>query len=282
MSLLSCSRQRPSWRRVLVFVSATLWLLTNAFTIATAHKYIATTSKYTFISHINRPVPLPSTAIHASKRKRNDRGRKGLKKGEEESDEEEDELEPGVSEEDLEEVFSAFRDKLKESEDFLTEKIGRLALHRATPSLIESITVELPGEKNEKQLQYVARIMSKGNYELHVVPLVPENLDAVFVSLSTKMIDYKVSMMQDRVSVVIPSMTEVMVRQARTIVKDTSNEVKVQMRVARQNAIKKLKKMHQRLSDDMFFRQQKQLDEILKKAEQNIDKISSNALSNLR
>ncbi|GBE62234.1 ribosome recycling factor, putative [Babesia ovata] len=186
-----------------------------------------------------------------------------------------------VSEADLEAVFAGLRSKLKESEQFLSNKISRLALHRATPSLIESLTVELPGESKEKQLQYVAQIMSKGPYELHVVPLSPGHLDSIFVCLSTKLVDYKVSMMPDRVSVVVPSMTEAMVRQARSVVKETLNEVKTQIRLTRQAVIKKLKHMHQALSDDMFFRQQKEVDAVVKQSEKRVDDIANDTLRGL-
>ncbi|ORM40458.1 uncharacterized protein BXIN_1951 [Babesia sp. Xinjiang] len=186
-----------------------------------------------------------------------------------------------VSEADLDVVFSVLRKKLHENEEFLRSKISRLTLHRATPSLVESLTVELPNEKKEKQLQYAARIMTAGNYELHVLPLSPEHLDAIFVALSTKLVDYKVIMMQDRVSVVIPSMTEVMIRQARTVVKETLHEVRSRIRVARQDALKKLKSLHKGLSDDMFYRQQKEVDTTVKQSENRVEKVANDALRSL-
>ncbi|GFE53840.1 ribosome releasing factor, putative [Babesia ovis] len=186
-----------------------------------------------------------------------------------------------VSEADLDALFAALRAKLKDCEEHLRNKISRLTLHRATPSLVESLTVELPGESKEKQLQYASRIMSKGPYELHVVPLSPNYLDAIFVSLSTKLVDYKVTMQPDRISVVIPSMTDAMIQQARSIVKETQQEVKARIRTARQDLLKKLKAMRKGLSDDMYFRQEKELDSAVKLSEQSVDNVANKALRNL-
>ncbi|GIX65702.1 ribosome recycling factor [Babesia caballi] len=209
-------------------------------------------------------------------------GAGGKKKGrrrEDRDDSDEDGGEPGaVSQAELEAVFATLRGKIKDAEEFLGAKISRLALHRATPSMLESLTVELPGESREKRLQHVGRIMSKGPYELHVVPFAPGHLDAVFVGLSTKLVDYKVTMLPDRVSVVVPSMTEAMVRQARAVVKETQNEVKAQVRTARQATLKKLKRMHEGLSDDMYYRQQKEVDAEVKKGEQRLDQVANDAL----
>ncbi|KAK1939491.1 hypothetical protein X943_000500 [Babesia divergens] len=264
-----------------MIVASVVSPLLEANCIALRQSYIAIPRECLFISQLNRPSSPTVHALHASKKSK-DRRRKGKNSADDESEfEDNDTPEGGVSEADLEAVFTSLGEKLKESEEFLRNKIGRLALHRATPSLLESITVELPGEAKEKQLQYVARIMSRGNYELHVVPIVSGNLDAIFCSLSTKLVDYKVTMMSDRVSVVIPSMTDTMVSHARTIVKETLNEVKSQIRITRQNTLKKLKKMHDRLSDDMFFRQQKEVDKVVKESEKSVDKIANDTLQSL-
>ncbi|EDO05485.1 Ribosome recycling factor family protein [Babesia bovis T2Bo] len=186
-----------------------------------------------------------------------------------------------VSEAELDSLYVNLKSRLKEAEEHLRYKISRLTLHRATPSLVDSLTVELPGEKKEKQLQYVARIISKGPYELQVLPLDIHHLDAVFVSLSTKLVDYKVSMQPDRISVVIPSMTELMIQQARSVVKETHNEVKTRVRTIRLDFAKKLKGMRKGLSDDMYFRQEKELDSIVKQSERVVDQIANGALKSL-
>ncbi|CDR97696.1 -Ribosome-recycling factor [Babesia bigemina] len=273
----------PRWRlaQVIWLVIALAFSLRHDLLAAALSAYpLSRAGVCAFVSR--RPAaPRCLQQLDASRKKKNrSQGRTG--KGGSDGRSDDDEVEEFfVSEADLEAVFAGLRSKLKESEQFLSNKISRLALHRATPSLIESLTVELPGDSKEKQLQYVAQIMSKGPYELHVVPLSAVHLDAIFVSLSTKLVDYKVSMMADRVSVVVPSMTEAMVRQARSVVKETLNEVKTQIRLTRQAVIKKLKHLHQAMSDDMFFRQQKEVDAVVKQSEKRVDEVANEALRGL-
>lgn len=81
---------------------------------------------------MNRPSSPTAHALHASKKSK-DRRRKGKNSADDESEfEDNDAPEGGVSEADLEAVFTSLGEKLKESEEFLRNKIGRLALHRAT------------------------------------------------------------------------------------------------------------------------------------------------------
>ncbi|AFZ79688.1 hypothetical protein BEWA_025370 [Theileria equi strain WA] len=191
----------------------------------------------------------------------------------------EEEQDTAISSEDLEKLHNGYKTKLKDLEDYIENELTKIGIHRATPKLIDHIKVDIP--KGKKELKHIARIVTNGNFELQVQPFSETYLNPIFCALSLELKDYKVKLLIDHVSVTIPTLGPEVQNQAEATIKKHANDMKTDIRIIRQNAMKALKALESGLSDDMKFTQKNLIENNCKVSSEKIEKMCNNKIKQL-
>lgn len=136
-----------------------------------------------------------------------------------------------------------------------TEKeLRTLRTDRATPALVEDVAIEAYGAR--MKLKEVASISAPETRVLIVQPWDRNNLQAVAKALETADLGSAPAVQGDSVRVVLPPMSEERRRELSKTVGRKTEEAKIEIRQAREEALKELEALKEggRMNEDEYFR----------------------------
>ncbi|PIV90629.1 ribosome recycling factor [Candidatus Gracilibacteria bacterium CG17_big_fil_post_rev_8_21_14_2_50_48_13] len=165
-------------------------------------------------------------------------------------------------------ALSGFRDSSKKSLEHLRSELSKLQTGRASSALVEHIHVEMYGDR--QPMKNIASISIPDNRTISIQPWDKSALSAIEKAIMIA--DIGVNPVNNGVTIMLnlPSMTEERRRDLVKICKTIGEDTKISLRQARQAGMDTIKR-DEALSEDMKKGLEKQLQELVDKANKDIE-----------
>lgn len=169
---------------------------------------------------------------------------------------------------------SELKAKLTKSLDFLKTELSQIRTGRATPALIEEVTVEAYGGK--MTLREVASISTLDNTNLIVSPWDKSLLQSVAKAIREGGLGLNPVEDADKLRVPVPSLTEERRKEFTKLVATKTEECKNALRSVRQDHMKEIDKMFvdKEISEDEKFKFKEDVEKIVKESVEQADEMS--------
>lgn len=157
--------------------------------------------------------------------------------------------------------------------DFFNGEIGAIRTGRATPALVENISVDYYGAKSP--LKQVASISVSGPREILIKPWDRDNLVDIEKAISESGININPVNTGEAIKINIPSLTEENRKNFVKILKEKMEEARIKMRRIRDDERKKIQDAERggEMSEDEKFRKMEGVDKIVDDYNKKIEKI---------
>lgn len=181
-------------------------------------------------------------------------------------------------------VTQGFKEKSQKAVDFLKEDLKSIRTGRATPSLVENITVEAYGGSTKLRLMEMATIVTEGPSALSITPFDPSTLQDIEKSILKSPLGMSPITQGTRIIIKIPPFSEEQREKFIKLAGTKVEEKKVQVRANRDDARKLLKDRFEKkeITEDEKFRVEKEIDSMSSKFMEEIETIQDKKEQEIR
>lgn len=156
--------------------------------------------------------------------------------------------------------------------DFLREDLSQIRVGRATPDLVEDVTVE--AYKANSPLKNLATITVVDPKTINIQPWDKNILEDITRGLEAAQLGFSVIMEGDRVLVKLPDLTEERRKEYVKIMKERVEDARVAVRQVRQKYMKDIDQQQEEgLSEDQADRLRDEIEKIVKETNEKIEEI---------
>lgn len=168
-----------------------------------------------------------------------------------------------------------FKSKAQKAVDFLKEDLKTIRTGRATPSLVENITVEAYSGSTKLRMMELATIVTEGPSALSISPFDPSTLQDIEKAILKSPLGMSPVVQGSRIIIKIPPLSEEQREKFIKLANGKVEEKKVQIRAARDDARRSLKEKFEKkeITEDAKFRIEKEIDTASSKFMEEIDVI---------
>lgn len=168
---------------------------------------------------------------------------------------------------------SELKTKLTKSVDFLKTELSQIRTGRASPALLDSVSVDAYGTK--MGLKEVGSITLLDTQSLVVTPWDKSLIGAVAKAIRESGLGLNPVEDVDRVRVPVPALTEERRKEYAKVVSTKVEECKNSLRSVRQDAMKDIEKdfSEKTISEDEKFKLKEDVEKIVKEFVENADKL---------
>lgn len=171
--------------------------------------------------------------------------------------------------------FASFQKRAGEIIEWFKKEIGSLRTGRATPALVDNLTIDYYGKKTP--LKHVATIEVLDARSLRIQPWDKEILSTLEANIRLSNIGIEPIVEKDSIRLVLPELTQ---ERRETILKNLNEkreESKVSLRKERDKAWRDIqdKERSGEIPEDDKFRLKKELQEELEKAYEDLDEVEA-------
>lgn len=167
--------------------------------------------------------------------------------------------------------FTWLKKRVEEAREWLSQEFSAIKTGRATPQIVERITIEAYGTKSP--LTHVASVSVEGPKTLRVVPWDKSHISAIQNAIDKANLGISTAPDEHGVRVIFPEMTEETRRQTLKIVRERLEEVRISLRKARDEAWNEIqqKEREKEISEDEKFKYKEELQKIIDEAIRALD-----------
>jgi ribosome recycling factor len=155
-----------------------------------------------------------------------------------------------------------FKSKAQKAIDFLKEDLKSIRTGRATPSLVENLTVEAYGGSTKLRMMELATIVTEGPSALSISPFDPSTLQDIERAILKSPLGMSPIVQGSRIIIKIPPLSEEQREKYIKLAAGKVEEKKVQIRAARDDARRSIKEKFEKkeITEDAKFRVEKEID----------------------
>lgn len=160
--------------------------------------------------------------------------------------------------------FSPFRQKVKETEEWLTRELAGVRTGRATPTLLDGVRAEAYGSR--MPLRELASVTVEDARTLRIIPWDRGILKAIEKGVSDADLGVGASTDEQGIRVSFPELTSERRGQLRKIASDKTEQAKVTLRSHRTDALKEIEILKKEgMSEDQARRDKEELQKLVDK-----------------
>ncbi len=165
-----------------------------------------------------------------------------------------------------------FKKDIEKCIEFLQEDLSQIRTGRATPELVEEVTVK--AYNTTSPLKNLATISILDAKSINVQPWDKGILEDVGKGLESANLGFSVIMEGERVLVKLPDLTEERRKEYVKIMKERIEDARVAVRQVRQKYMKEIDEEEKDgLSEDMASRQREDIEKVVKEVNERIERI---------
>lgn len=159
--------------------------------------------------------------------------------------------------------------------EHLNQDFSSLRTNRATPTLVENIIVDAYGTKTP--LIQLAGITAPEARTLLIQPWDKSQAKAIIKAITEAKLDLQPQMDQDVIRINLPALTEDKRKELIKLMKEKLEQARITLRHLREETLKQLKKDQKdgSISEDDYFKAEKEIQKQLAETEEQINKIST-------
>eukprot|EP00418_Pyrodinium_bahamense_P073625 CAMPEP_0179100518 /NCGR_PEP_ID=MMETSP0796-20121207/46428_1 /TAXON_ID=73915 /ORGANISM="Pyrodinium bahamense, Strain pbaha01" /LENGTH=314 /DNA_ID=CAMNT_0020798345 /DNA_START=29 /DNA_END=973 /DNA_ORIENTATION=+ len=177
----------------------------------------------------------------------------------------------GAPEVDTEALMKDYQGKMQNTLDMLRQNLSGIRAGRATPALLEGVTVE--AYESQVSIKEVGTITATDTTTLQITCFDETVVPAVEKAIMVAALGYSVQSNGPTLKVGIPPLTKEKRTEYAKLVKDFTEKSKVAVRNVRQAALKKVKGLSKSLSEDVVKSLQSEVESMVKKNIADCEKI---------
>lgn len=170
--------------------------------------------------------------------------------------------------------LTKFEQKLNNAISWLAQELSSLHTNRATPALVENISVEYYGASTP--LKSLAAISSPGPGEILIQPWDKNSIPVIEQAIIASPLGLAPSVDKEVIRLKIPPMTEERKKELLKLVGRNIEDARIALRRERDEIIKKLEteKKQGEISEDEFFRLKKEVQKKVDDANEKIEQMN--------
>lgn len=170
-------------------------------------------------------------------------------------------------------IISEAKQNMNDSIQFMEEELKKFKTGRASSSLVESILVEYYGTKSP--LKQLATITIPEASLIVINPFDKSSSKAIEKAIGESKLNLTANNDGQVIRISIPPLTEERRQELAQVLKQKVEEVKISLRSAREEALKKIKDLEnsKQISEDEKFRIKEELDKIVNEYNTKIEEI---------
>lgn len=159
-------------------------------------------------------------------------------------------------------IISTFSQQANKTIDFLKEDLKSIRTGRASPSLVENLSVETYNGQTKLRLLELATIMTDGPSSLSIIPFDPSILQDIEKAILKSPLGLTPAVQGSKIIIRIPSLNSEQREKYIKIVGEKVEEKKVTIRNQRDNARKIIKTSFEKkeMGEDEKYRLEKEID----------------------
>lgn len=167
--------------------------------------------------------------------------------------------------------FLNLKNKIKETEEWLLKEFLQIRTGRATPNILDGITVEVYG--SAMAINQVASVGSEDARTLRISPYDPGNIKSIEKAITISNLGLSVSVDEKGLRVAFPSLTGETRAQFVKIAKQKGEDAKVALRHERNKVNDDLskKKKDSDMSEDEMMRNKAEMEKVVKEGAERIE-----------
>ena len=164
-----------------------------------------------------------------------------------------------------------FTEAKNEALEWFAKEISGLRSGRVTPNIVDSISVEVYGSRNP--IKGLASVSSLDARTILISPWDKNSVSAIQKAISEANIGVMPTVDGSNIRLAFPSLTEEVRNQTIKALHAKAEETRIRMRQGRDEAIKGLKNEKEKgtISEDDFYGGKKHLDELIGKAQSELE-----------
>lgn len=172
------------------------------------------------------------------------------------------------------ETLENLKNKLKNIEEFLKEEFSALRIGRATPALVENISVDYYGAKTP--LKQLASISAPESRLLVIEPWDRNAIADIEKAIHTSNLGLNPIVDKNLIRISIPPLTEERRNSLVKIINAKLEEAKVKCRAARDEAMKETGALFdgKKITEDEKFKTKEKIQELINAANNNLENIT--------
>lgn len=163
-----------------------------------------------------------------------------------------------------------FKNKLKEVTAFLTGELSKIRSNRASPALVEDISVEYFG--NKTPIKGIASISSLDARTLVIEPWDKSALEPIAKAIANGSVGAQPIVDGKTVRISLPQLTQERRQELTKLVSQKLEEAKIRARRVRDDAVKSA---NQEKSEDIKFRKKDEIEKAMKENNQALEDLKS-------
>jgi ribosome recycling factor len=169
-----------------------------------------------------------------------------------------------------------FKKEIEKIKNDFKNELSKINVSRLGPSMLENYLINIGGK--QYYLKQLANVSFLGEGVLKVEPYTLEYLPMIEASLSKANLNFTVRKEKDHLHVRLSPLTEESKKNFLKIISEKKEKVKIESRKVRDEFINKIKrqKEEKKISEDMFFKSKKKIDEIIENFNKEIEEIYKN------
>jgi ribosome recycling factor len=171
--------------------------------------------------------------------------------------------------------FAAFKAELKKVEDFLVKEYGQLNVGRASPMVLDGISVESYGSFTP--LKNVASISIEDPKTLRISPWDKSQIKQIEKSIASSNLGLSLAVDDVGIRVIFPQLTTETRQSLVKVLKDKLEDARISVRKHRENTWDDIqgKEKEGKMTEDEKFRAKDELQKVIDEANKNLENIFS-------
>lgn len=167
--------------------------------------------------------------------------------------------------------WNQLKKKIKDTEDWLSKEFQGIRTGRATPALLDSISIEVYG--SYMPISQVATILNEDPKTLRISPWDLQNIKSIEKAIMTSNLGVSVSVDEKGLRVSFPPLTSESRTQFVKVAKQKLEDAKVSLRQERNRVNDDLqeKKKNSEMGEDEMMRAKAEMEKLVKEANEALD-----------
>lgn len=171
----------------------------------------------------------------------------------------------------MEQILKELESNISKSIEFFKKEISVLRTSQANPALIENILIDSYGQK--MPLKQVASLSVSGINTLIIQPWDKNLIESIAKSPNFLKLGYNPIVDQSFIKIIIPPLTQERRKELIKLLHQKAENLKIAIRMHRENILKDLKKIERGISEDEKFKIKNQIQKIIDDSNKKIKEI---------
>lgn len=183
----------------------------------------------------------------------------------------------------MDSLISTLEQKLESILSSLREELSSIRTGKPSPSLVENLLVKTYGGQTELKLKECASIVTEGPNGLHISPFDPSTTQDIEKAILSSPLGLTPRVEGKDIHLTVPALTEEQRQKISKLVSSIIEEYKQKARFLRDEIRKSVKSAfeNKEISEDIKFRVEKQIDEIISDYNAKVEDIKSRKITDI-